>query len=587
MMCPDTSLSSGLWSGPPQPDLSRVRCRVETVTPEMARTWMAALTHPRPLFTTTVNAYTRDMAAGTWKLNAAPLIFDQDATLLDGQLRLTACVQAGRPFRTLIVEGVDRESFLSIDQFRRRWLRTILAIRDEQSGTTLAAVLNTLHAYTFNQSDDYRFRPSTQELLYMLDSRPELREAVRFARANRGMLSANVAGALFHLGCRVDADYTRRFFEIFTDAGAAERDHPAVLLRTTLERICAGERAHRRNLMLALAIKAWNAGRAGRTLQQLSWRQSDRHEKLPVVAGLPAGDGDDLIGVAPRSPQKEFTGDELEISVEFVTPEIAASLLARNCANRKIMASVVDRYARDMRAGRWTLNGQTLKLGRSGQLLDGQHRCRASIETGCAFPAIIVRNIDDDVFDTLDLGTRRGFAQVLASRGERNAMVLAAAVRCVAFYLPDPAAVVNPTIRELEDLLTRYPGLRHSASTLPLKRINRFIEASAAIALHFAFSHHDAALAGEFFARLCDGAGLMLHSPILILRNRLIDNRQAMAEALIRHRKIALTIKAWHAFIAAREVRCLGWCERGDRPEPFPRLRWLPDEPAGVEAGTS
>ncbi len=343
-MSPDTSFVSPAIDVRQIPDLSRVRCRVEMVTPEMARTWLAALNHPRPLFPTTVNAYTRDMTAGSWKLNAAPLIFDQDRTLLDGQLRLAACVQADRPFRTLIVEGVALGSFLSIDQFRRRWLRTIFAIREERCGATLAAMLNTLHVYYFNQGDDYQSRPSTQELLFMLDARPELRQDALFAQANQGVLTANVAGVLFHLGCRVDPDYTRRFFEVFTDTGADDSAYPAVLLRQTIERISEGGRAHRRNLMLALAIKAWNAGRAGRCLHQLTWRHLDRRERLPALDGLSANDGGTLIGVSPRTAPAEFIGDDLEVSVEFVTPEIAATLLARNCANRKIMSTVVDRY---------------------------------------------------------------------------------------------------------------------------------------------------------------------------------------------------------------------------------------------------
>lgn len=62
----------------------------------------------------------------------------------------------------------------------------------------------------------------------------------------------------------------------------------------------------------------------------------------------------------------------------MVTPEMAENILAARGPNRNVSASVINKYARDMLAGRWQLNGQTIKISKDGQLLDGQHRLEAA-----------------------------------------------------------------------------------------------------------------------------------------------------------------------------------------------------------------
>lgn len=61
-------------------------------------------------------------------------------------------------------------------------------------------------------------------------------------------------------------------------------------------------------------------------------------------------------------PKGEIAGFPTVEAVD-VTPELAETWLARNPNNRNLRKAVVDSYARDMQAGRWALNGGTLKLG--------------------------------------------------------------------------------------------------------------------------------------------------------------------------------------------------------------------------------
>ena len=65
-----------------------------------------------------------------------------------------------------------------------------------------------------------------------------------------------------------------------------------------------------------------------------------------------------------------------------VTPELAAQWLKRNYFNRKMNEEMIDRYQRDMLAGRWVLTHQGLAFDRNGLLVDGQKRLEAVRRSG-------------------------------------------------------------------------------------------------------------------------------------------------------------------------------------------------------------
>lgn len=69
------------------------------------------------------------------------------------------------------------------------------------------------------------------------------------------------------------------------------------------------------------------------------------------------------------------------LSFMQVTPEIAKRWLTRNPRNRVARPATVARYARDMAAGKWHLDGSPIRFDATGTLLDGQHRLAAIIES--------------------------------------------------------------------------------------------------------------------------------------------------------------------------------------------------------------
>ena len=144
------------------------------IDPDLARDLLARAASQRKLNPNLVQAFARDMRTGKWKLNGEPIILSSQGMLLAGRTRLAACMQAGVPFRSLVVRNVDDAAFESIDALRKRTLGDILHIRRAPHGRALASALMILWRYANDDLVRQSQRPRVQELLEILDVCPEL-----------------------------------------------------------------------------------------------------------------------------------------------------------------------------------------------------------------------------------------------------------------------------------------------------------------------------------------------------------------------------------------------------------------------------
>jgi len=63
----------------------------------------------------------------------------------------------------------------------------------------------------------------------------------------------------------------------------------------------------------------------------------------------------------------------MHTEVMTITPEIAIKMLSKNTSNRPLNQKHIAFLVRDIKAGRWKLNGDAIRFGENA-LLDGQHR---------------------------------------------------------------------------------------------------------------------------------------------------------------------------------------------------------------------
>lgn len=117
----------------------------------------------------------------------------------------------------------------------------------------------------------------------------------------------------------------------------------------------------------------------------------------------------------------------IEVYLLEITPEVAAELLALNAkGQRTISAAAVERYATDMATLDWIFNGAPILISNTNELLDGQHRLSAIIESGESQVVLIVRGVDPMAMATIDAGRKRSYADSLKIRGYANHTAVAA-----------------------------------------------------------------------------------------------------------------------------------------------------------------
>jgi len=121
------------------------------------------------------------------------------------------------------------------------------------------------------------------------------------------------------------------------------------------------------------------------------------------------------------------------ISAEIIkiTPDHAGELLKNNTINRPIFQQNVRKYSELMTNGLWGLNGETLIISSGGKLLNGQHRLLAIINAGISIEMLVVFNVNEELFDTIDTGKIRSAANVLSIKGysKKRASMLATAAK--------------------------------------------------------------------------------------------------------------------------------------------------------------
>lgn len=261
----------------------------------------------------------------------------------------------------------------------------------------------------------------------------------------------------------------------------------------------------------------------------------------------------------------------MKIEEVTMTPALAQSYLAKNTHNRPMNKSHVKFLSREMEAGRWKLNGDTICVNGT-RLLDGQHRLQAIVESGATVRVIVVTGLPNDIFDTKDCGKRRGAADTLAIRGEKNYALLASAIVFVDRYMTGQIDTkqrkYSPS--EIEELLEKYgDGLRRSVNYCAKIGTKRLIQPSVLCGLHYIFSRLDESAADDFVKSLIGGHDLDEKSPVFVLRERLMANM--LSKAKLRPVYLAaLCVKAWNHVRSGSTVRYLRWSEHGKTLQDFP-----------------
>ncbi|MFB8001538.1 hypothetical protein [Nocardia sp. NPDC056000] len=276
--------------------------------------------------------------------------------------------------------------------------------------------------------------------------------------------------------------------------------------------------------------------------------------------------------VDPDQPSSSVVSQIMEVD-----SAIARGWLERNPNNRPIRQSRVQQYYDDMISGRWQFNGEAIKFGPDGELLDGQHRLQAIARTtGMSFPMLIVRGLSATTQVTMDQGARRTPSDQLTISGitSHNMTLVAAALRVYMMWMEgnlfgEAARGTSASTTKVVEFATAYPELVAIADqyTNVARRLKARPAVACAVAIRLA--EIDPSAAAEFVRLWDTGAGLAADSPILALRERLDSIRTSRVRTSDRD-QIGLIVFAWNLWRRGKRASKLQRPKGGFAVENFP-----------------
>lgn len=265
-----------------------VTAAVETVTPEQARKWLARMTGNRLPMASHVEFLAGQITAGKWGINGQGLILTHDEILLDGQNRCLAVLKAGKSIEVLVVRGVDREQFATIDTGVPRNAAHVLQCRGRTDCINLSAALRMLANYRDGQWSGARARVTNARILDLDLAESDMTDSVRWAHnvymGVRDEMVWRVCVSAFarHYMRALDEKHGDRFCNVLVTPTGPVAGWPGTAAQALRERL---EHA-RKNMdrltaqeVLASFILAWNSRGKAIAWQDLVWRRPKPNAK--------------------------------------------------------------------------------------------------------------------------------------------------------------------------------------------------------------------------------------------------------------------------------------------------------------------
>lgn len=247
----------------------------------------------------------------------------------------------------------------------------------------------------------------------------------------------------------------------------------------------------------------------------------------------------------------------------LVTPSLAEDMLKLNTKNRAISQPTVNRYVSDITNGRWLEDtGELIKVSKTGQILDGQHRLMAVSKSGESVWFHIAYGLDDSVFSVLDTGKLRNASDTFRVAGVLQSNSIPSILST--FNTLEDGRFGNSQKdqkRNNAELLEQYsenPNFWYEVSTSAHSWYTLFAKILSPSQIGGTYAHlhgKNSELANEFMAQLCTGKAIT-NEVISLLRNKLIIDKTSNRK-LSPSFKLALIIKSWNYFVKGSTVKVL------------------------------
>jgi hypothetical protein len=266
---------------------------VVILTPERAMELLELNTHNRPLNDQHVKRLAKQIIEGKWKFNGDTIKISDDHKVLDGQHRLWAIVEAKTPVETILVRGIERDAFATIDTLRKpRSGSDVLAL----NGATrylkyTSAALQWLARWQRGTIEAYRApinRIENSDIEKMWEDNPGIERAIERVTKLRPVASPSLLGFFYFILSNRSPELAERMVHTLENPAQVGMNDPFFRLRIYLT---SENNKHKDPVVvIAMMVKAANAAFHGNEIRSLQWRnQGNNPEKLPKLEVLSSG----------------------------------------------------------------------------------------------------------------------------------------------------------------------------------------------------------------------------------------------------------------------------------------------------------
>lgn len=257
--------------------------------------------------------------------------------------------------------------------------------------------------------------------------------------------------------------------------------------------------------------------------------------------------------------------------VVTLTPAMAEIILnEHNKDNRPIKINIIQKWANEIREGRWKLTSQGISFSPEGMLNNGQHRCLGVVAAGRPVPMNFTFGEPRDAFLVHDTGAARTAADVLSIKGEANCKVLAGAARALFIIERGGRGNQGLTNEQVAMIVDQNPALAVSAALGHSVGSKLKASPSGIVTAHFLIKRDTTRgdRIDEFFDKLKSGAGLDgERNPILVLRNGLMGRQFVLKPGSNQAARVAAcTIIAWNLWARGKKTVSVRWADGTDFP---------------------
>lgn len=233
---------------------------VEMITPDQAKAYLECNTNNRGLRKAHVEKIANDIRHGRWVFNGSTIVFNGDGTLLDGQHRLAAIIEAGLAVPITVVRGVSKTAMPTIDANIARTAADAISLTGVSYGHRIAAAARMLITLREGGALSQR-KVSNSEVLEFMGRHPNLVSAAAECDTAR-VLPGSIVAAWFYLakyvsGMEMEADEA---LSVLVTGAPKYHGDPMHVYRERIIKMPAGLKSHHKQRLFLTwtLVAAWN-----------------------------------------------------------------------------------------------------------------------------------------------------------------------------------------------------------------------------------------------------------------------------------------------------------------------------------------